>query len=209
MADCDLVVASLGEDGFAVVEDVAAEVFGLHLGDRTKLLTTLQKLNINGSTRMIRRTDAYLFLENYAVFCRDVIVLILQRLALHYFLEGEGLLVGKGVDDDLAFVRIVRHDTFDSQRVSIAIVLQWLVVAQIHVVEYNNFLSLSVVLLRPFDNWATINDLKSHVVEQVPVRWSVDFEVHNGVIFGHAEFVLAKDLVLVGLKGQVLGGDLL
>jgi len=78
MTNCNLVVSSLGIYWQSIIKNIDPEIFWLF-----KLLSILKNLNIHCSTSMISRTYHNLLLEDYSIFCRNIIIDVLKWFTLN------------------------------------------------------------------------------------------------------------------------------
>jgi hypothetical protein len=93
VAQSDLVVASFGVNALTVVKNVHPEVFWRHSLDTRELLASLEKLDVHGGASRVTWADDYLLTEDDTVLGGHIGVGVLNRLALHNFLESKRLSV--------------------------------------------------------------------------------------------------------------------
>lgn len=214
MADGDLVVACLRVDGLTVIKDIHPEVLWGHSFDLGELLAGLEELDVHGCTGVVSWANGDLLLENDSILRGHISVDVLERLALHDFLKGESLLVAQGVNNELALACVVRHHTLDDEAVAARPIGLELELSQVHLVEADDVVGLrEVVTIRTSST--AINNLRPHVVEQVPVSWRVDLNMNNGVLVSltfwcwDIELIFPKVLIFSSLLRQILRCDLL
>ena len=124
----NLVVSGLREYWLAIVKDINSKILRFHFLNSGKFFLAFKQFDVNGCISMVSWTNDNLLLENDSIFSWYIAILILEWLALHNFSECKRFFVGKSINYNLSFVSIVRHDTFNSECITIIIILLRLVV---------------------------------------------------------------------------------
>lgn len=193
MTDRELVVTVLGVNWQSVIEYIQSEVLRLEVGDLVKLLAVFKHPDIERGAGVISWTDYHLLFEDDSVLGGHVRVSVLDWLALDNLLESEAVFVAEGIDHQLAFIGVVRHDSLDDEEVASTAIRFESKIREVHLIQHVDLFCLSGVARA--SRGTPVHNSYPHVIKKVLVCCSIYLDVNDRVLL----FIifLFRDLELI------------
>jgi len=193
-----LVVAFLGIDDFAMIENIKSEKSLLF-----KILSIPPQTNDEAGRGVVRSNENLLFKDN-SVLPRHVLVGVFKRFDLLYLFESQVRTISYNLNLKLVTFSscIIGRHSFNDDGITLATVRLKDQVLQLHNIEHSLALSLRHILLASL---ALVHKSKSHVPEKIFVIRYVDLQVEDSISFGNLEIILSKDVIFAFFKGWDFG----